>query len=291
METQFDLSTSTANLLNGSVNLPIVVVGNLIGGLLIHRKHFTEKRALTIILTGLILTLLMSIILFFLAGSEVIIENLPKDNFQKACFKRCKCHKTVAICDSISNTTYSSSCYLGCSSSNKANESQVLYDCKCLKASLNINSNQSNFNSLKIAHCPSQKSSLRLIIFVICMAVAGLGSGLATTPTTLTILRIVDPSQKSFAIGVIFGLTRALAWIPSPIYVGYAIEQSCLLWNLDDKATTLDGFHCEVYDQGGLRKAFFGCTLLQLVLSVTLYSLAFIQILRKANINSGIINL
>ena len=42
--------------------------------------------------------------------------------------------------------------------------------------------------------------------------------------------RYLKPDDKAFGIGMAYFVVRLLAFIPSPIIFGYAIDQTCLHW-------------------------------------------------------------
>ncbi|XP_076806458.1 solute carrier organic anion transporter family member 2A1-like [Clavelina lepadiformis] len=292
MENQFNLTASFANLLNGSVNLPMAVVGNVLGGWLIRRYNLNVKRTISLVLLGLFLTITAVSTLVFLGCENDAIVGL-KSSEQSACVAKCGCdEKYHPVCDVATNTTYRSACYAGCKNLSTANEDQIFFDCQCLQKIENWNKSKEangppsvqNFSIIKLKNgaCPRPVCWHALSIFVAVMGSASMAAGLAATPSTLTILRVVPSSEKAFAIGIVFVFTRVLAWIPAPVYVGAAIDTSCLLWTSSAFGRQLaDQRRCEVYDKRKLRTRLFGSIGLQLLLALVFNMIALYLVTRR----------
>jgi hypothetical protein len=69
-------------------------------------------------------------------------------------------------------------------------------------------------------------------------------------PATILVLKLVDQSLQSFALGLMKCLNVLLAYIPAPIVFSKLIDNTCVLWNYDcndDQGTCLendiDSFH------------------------------------------------
>uniref|UniRef100_H2ZCF1 Solute carrier organic anion transporter family member n=1 Tax=Ciona savignyi TaxID=51511 RepID=H2ZCF1_CIOSA len=246
METQFDLTASFANLLHGKdyyffiqyfidntsqtaflscVNLPMAVIGNLLGGWLIRRKNLNVQKTLSVIIMGLIMTVVLVGLLFMFGCDEGDIYGLL-DGDRSRCSKSCGCSDIFApVCDISTNVTYRSACHAGCRKTDARSGTRIFYDCLCTKPDIG-----NTTSKLVLGSCEHSPCWKELIIFLILMAAASMSAGLSATPSTLTILRVVEPSEKGFAIGIVFVFTRFLAWIPSPVYVGSGLDAACLVW-------------------------------------------------------------
>uniref|UniRef100_F7B262 Solute carrier organic anion transporter family member n=1 Tax=Ciona intestinalis TaxID=7719 RepID=F7B262_CIOIN len=255
METQFDLTASLANLLHGCVNLPMAVIGNILGGWIIRRKNLDVQKTLSVIIIGLIVTIVSVGLLFMFGCDENDILGLAEPQ-RSDCVNDCDCGDVFdPVCDVTSNVTYNSPCHAGCKRTEYINGVQVFFDCSCIAAENRNASIQLTKGSCKRSPCWNE-----LIIFLILMAAASMFAGVSATPSTLTILRVVDPSEKGFAIGIVFVFTRFLAWIPSPVYVGSALDSACLIWSSSsvDGNSNEDHQRCRVYNNNILRRNFFG---------------------------------
>uniref|UniRef100_H2ZCE7 Solute carrier organic anion transporter family member n=1 Tax=Ciona savignyi TaxID=51511 RepID=H2ZCE7_CIOSA len=235
METQFDLTASFANLLHGCVNLPMAVIGNLLGGWLIRRKNLNVQKTLSVIIMGLIMTVVLVGLLFMFGCDEGDIYGLlDGDRYTNVlniltsrCSKSCGCSDIFApVCDISTNVTYRSACHAGCRKTDARSGTRIFYDCLCTKPDIG-----NTTSKLVLGSCEHSPCWKELIIFLILMAAASMSAGLSATPSTLTILRVVEPSEKGFAIGIVFVFTRFLAWIPSPVYVGSGLDAACLVWS------------------------------------------------------------
>ncbi|XP_018667361.2 solute carrier organic anion transporter family member 2B1-like [Ciona intestinalis] len=272
METQFDLTASLANLLHGCVNLPMAVIGNILGGWIIRRKNLDVQKTLSVIIIGLIMTIVSVGLLFMFGCDENDILGLAEPQ-RSDCVNDCDCGDVFdPVCDVTSNVTYNSACHAGCKRTEYINEVQVFFDCSCIRAT---ESRNASFQLTK-GSCERSPCWNELIIFLILMASASMFAGVSATPSTLTILRVVDPSEKGFAIGIVFVFTRFLAWIPSPVYVGSALDSACLIWSSSsfDGRSNEDHQRCQVYNNNILRRNFFGLVGLQLLFAVLFYLIA-----------------
>ncbi|XP_039250460.2 solute carrier organic anion transporter family member 2B1-like isoform X1 [Styela clava] len=310
METQFSVTASFANLLNGSINLPMAVVGNLLGGWLIRRFNLNVRRAMAVVVTGLAMTIVCVATLLFFKCSQGTTVEYSMDVDSSKCSSDCNCDEQYApVCDVTTNVTYRSPCHAGCVDVRSWRKTEVYSGCQCVNGKKNLKSNQSSSN-IEDTPTPERKwgsegailfrgpchrpdcSKSHLPVFLGVMGTASLTAGLASTPSTLVILRIVPPAEKAFAIGIVFVFTRILAWIPAPVYVGYVIDSSCLRWSYpgripyqeDVKSTTGNDErnHCEIYDKDRLRRNFFAVTGGLLVLSLLFYILALYLQTRRA---------
>uniref|UniRef100_H2ZCE9 Solute carrier organic anion transporter family member n=1 Tax=Ciona savignyi TaxID=51511 RepID=H2ZCE9_CIOSA len=286
METQFDLTASFANLLHGCVNLPMAVIGNLLGGWLIRRKNLNVQKTLSVIIMGLIMTVVLVGLLFMFGCDEGDIYGLlDGDRYTNVlniltsrCSKSCGCSDIFApVCDISTNVTYRSACHAGCRKTDARSGTRIFYDCLCTKPDIG-----NTTSKLVLGSCEHSPCWKELIIFLILMAAASMSAGLSATPSTLTILRVVEPSEKGFAIGIVFVFTRFLAWIPSPVYVGSGLDAACLVWSSSTEGRDADDQQrCQVYDKRTLRRNFFGLIGLQLLCAVVFYVIALYLVTKK----------
>merc|ERR1712123_265748 len=80
----------------------------------------------------------------------------------------------------------------------------------------------------------------------------------AQTPAIFITLRSVKEDERPIAMGMQYLLLRLLAYIPTPIYIGRAIDSACII--LDGSVDTCDegGGACAVYSPSKFRHIYFG---------------------------------
>ncbi|XP_006744821.1 solute carrier organic anion transporter family member 2B1 [Leptonychotes weddellii] len=89
------------------------------------------------------------------------------------------------------------------------------------------------------------------------MLLVSLGAALASlthTPSFILILRGVKKEDKTLAVGIQFMLLRVLAWMPSPVLHGSAIDTTCVHWAQSCGRRAV----CHYYDHDLLRNRFIG---------------------------------
>uniref|UniRef100_H2ZCF2 Solute carrier organic anion transporter family member n=1 Tax=Ciona savignyi TaxID=51511 RepID=H2ZCF2_CIOSA len=187
METQFDLTASFANLLHGCVNLPMAVIGNLLGGWLIRRKNLNVQKTLSVIIMGLIMTVVLVGLLFMFGCDEGDIYGLlDGDRYTNVlniltsrCSKSCGCSDIFApVCDISTNVTYRSACHAGCRKTDARSGTRIFYDCLCTKPDIG-----NTTSKLVLGSCEHSPCWKELIIFLILMAAASMSAGLSATPS------------------------------------------------------------------------------------------------------------
>lgn len=89
------------------------------------------------------------------------------------------------------------------------------------------------------------------------MLLISLGAAMASvthTPSFMLILRGVKKEDKTLAVGIQFMLLRVLAWMPSPVIHGSAIDTTCVHWAWSCGRRAV----CRYYDHDMLRTRFIG---------------------------------
>lgn len=58
----------------------------------------------------------------------------------------------------------------------------------------------------------------------------------------------MDPEEKSIALGFQTLIARSMGTVPGPIFFGFIIDQSCILWNDIDAGDCIIQGSCRLYD-------------------------------------------
>ncbi|XP_047734430.1 solute carrier organic anion transporter family member 2B1 isoform X2 [Prionailurus viverrinus] len=256
LERQFSVTASYANLLIGGLTIPSAIIGIVVGGMLVKRLHLGPMRCGALCLLGALFCLLLSLPLFFMgcpthriAGITHEPGNLPGLEQFPACRGNCSCplDDFNPICDPSTHVEYLTPCQAGCTSrvvQEALDKSQVFYaNCSCVVGG----------GPVPAGSCDSACSHLVLPF----MFLVSLGAALASlthTPSFMLILRGVKKEDKTLAVGIQFMLLRVLAWMPSPVIHGSAIDTTCVYWAQSCGRRAV----CRYYDHDLLRNRFVG---------------------------------
>ena len=116
----------------------------------------------------------------------------------------------------------------------------------------------SELNATPHAHsgaCPAQCKTMTP--FLIMLFLITLLTALNQMPMIMVTLRSVSEIERPFALGLQLVIMRILAYIPSPLIFGRAIDLTCVVWRQDDCNQTGS---CLLYDRDKFRNV-YGCKL------------------------------
>ncbi|XP_043852341.1 solute carrier organic anion transporter family member 2B1 isoform X1 [Dromiciops gliroides] len=258
LERQFSVTASFANLLIGSVTIPAAIVGIVAGGVLVQRLHLGPSRCAIVGMVGALTCLLFGLPLFFMGCPTHPIANvygpstLPENGKFLNCTQLCSCSKSNfnPVCDTRSHTEYVTPCQAGCTglqdSPGPSQDSVIYTNCSCLLSGIKD-------SSVTSGSCESSCSHL-VLPFILLISLGGAVASVTHTPSFMLILRGVKNEDKSLAVGIQFMLLRVLAWMPSPVLHGSAIDTACVLWADTCGMRSL----CRYYDHDLLRHRFIG---------------------------------
>ncbi|XP_037378869.1 solute carrier organic anion transporter family member 2B1 isoform X2 [Talpa occidentalis] len=256
LERQFSVTASYANLLIGCLTIPLAITGIVVGGVLVKRLNLSPKRCTLLCLLGALLCLLFSLPLFFMGCPTHQIAGItpptgPKPGLElfPRCMESCSCSSDDfnPVCDLSTHVEYLTPCHAGCRSQlgqEAVDKSQVFYtNCSCVAEGVSVVGGS----------CDSACSYLVLPFMLLVSLSAALAS-VTHTPSFMLILRGVKKEDKTLAVGIQFMLLRVLAWMPSPVIHGSAIDTTCLHWAQSCGRRAV----CRYYDHDLLRNRFIG---------------------------------
>ncbi|XP_053312599.1 solute carrier organic anion transporter family member 2B1 [Spea bombifrons] len=262
LERQFSITASLANLLIGSINIPGAMAGIVLGGIVMKRFHLSARQCGAMCVVGLALCITIAFPLIFLGcstqkfasphnahhASPGIWQNVTE------CSSRCSCSDNAfnPICGA-DGIEYISPCYAGCEQVHfDYKENKVLNYTKC-----SCVSSPGGDGTAAPGSCGTACYHL-FLPFMVLSCLAGALASTSQTPSFMLILRSVNPTEKSLAIGIQFMLLRILAWLPGPVMFGSMIDSTCVLWGkkCGRKAA------CLYYDNNLLRQRYMGLQVL-----------------------------
>ncbi|OQV24440.1 Solute carrier organic anion transporter family member 3A1 [Hypsibius exemplaris] len=151
----------------------------------------------------------------------------------------CSCHSRQfsPVCDRLTNITYVSPCYAGCTGATYVNKTKFFTSCACVSnvtlfqddPKFPFKQSLSKFPSHVVAGiCPSTCGNFYQYIIVMCIAKFLMGIPLAGI--LMIQFRIVDYDLKSIANAVSSIVMSALGFLPAPIIAGFIIDSTCRFW-------------------------------------------------------------
>ncbi|KAM4846179.1 solute carrier organic anion transporter family member 2B1 [Thomomys bottae] len=280
LERQFSITASFANLLIGCLMVPSAIIGIVVGGVLVKRLHLGPLHCGVLCLLGALFCLLLSLPLFFIGCSTHQIAAVtlqagtqPGQGLFPDCSASCSCPPDDfnPVCDTNARVEYTTPCHAGCTGQvlqETMDKSQVFYtNCSCVVGG----------GPVPAGSCDSACSHL-VLPFVLLVSLGVAVTSVTHTPSFMLILRGVKKEDKTLAVGMQFMLLRVLAWMPSPLIHGTAIDTTCMYW------AQSCGRHavCRYYDHDSLRNRFIGLQFFFKTSSLVCFALV-LAILRQQN--------
>ncbi|CAO2613687.1 Solute carrier organic anion transporter family member 2B1 [Lemmus lemmus] len=285
LERQFSVTASFANLLLGTLSIPLAIVGIVLGGVLVKRLHLSPMQCSILCLLGSLLCMVLSLPLFFIgcpthqiAGITQNLGAQPEPSLFPGCAEPCSCQSDDfnPVCDTSAHVEYITPCHAGCTGhvvQEALGKSQVFYtNCSCV----------SGGGSVPAGSCESACSHL-VLPFILLTSLGAMVASVTHTPSFMLILRGVKKEDKILAVGMQFMLLRILAWMPSPVIHGSAIDTTCVHWALSCGRRAV----CRYYDHDLLRSRFIGIQFFFKSGSLVCFALV-VAILRQQNKEASI---
>ncbi|XP_038672545.1 solute carrier organic anion transporter family member 2A1-like isoform X1 [Scyliorhinus canicula] len=272
LETQYSTTISYANLLIGSITLPALAIGMVLGGLFMKRFNMSLVKIPWFASCILTVVIILTIPLFFMgcstqkiAGINYIEDVNRSSSFSlKAdCNAHCFCFDYTynPVCG-VDGIEYMSPCQAGCTDSVFHHSTRMILaynNCSCIQTS-------NNEDYAHPGHCKVSCSYL-LLSMVFSISFIGMVASLTHNPLYMTVLRAVRQEEKSFAIGIQFLIMRMFAWLPAPALFGAVIDSTCISWH---KTCTGKRGKCNYYDNNLLRKMYLGLQVVYNILGILL---------------------
>nr|KAF6439070.1 solute carrier organic anion transporter family member 2B1 [Molossus molossus] len=255
LERQFSVTASYANMLIGCLSIPSAILGIIVGGILVKRLHLGPMHCSALCLLGALSCLLLSLPLFFMGCSthQIIgISHQPRAQpglELLGCTKPCSCPSDDfnPVCDPSTRVEYLTPCHAGCTQragTEALDKSKVFYtNCTCVEGG----------GPVPAGSCDSACSHL-VLPFMLLVSLSAAMSSVTHTPSFMLILRGVKKEDKTLAVGIQFMLLRVLAWMPSPVIHGSAIDTTCMHWAQSCGRRAV----CRYYDHDLFRNRFIG---------------------------------
>ncbi|XP_022083536.1 solute carrier organic anion transporter family member 3A1-like [Acanthaster planci] len=286
LETQFGLSPPEANFFMGVIPVPAVALGSVLGGYLLKKLSLKADGAMKLALACSVVSLVGQVVLFGvgcdsvgLAGVDVSYSEDPWNridltvNLTSSCNVDCGCNLTSpdVVCG-VDSITYFSPCHAGC----KETINGTYFNCSCVQEPTNQNA-ESEPGSAQHGACPMSNCQM-LAPFLAITFIIALFSSCEEIPQLLVMMRCVEKSDKSLALGVRHILFRVFGSIPAPLYYGVAIDATCRLW----QQFCGEQGDCWAYSLPDFRFTYIGITVGLKALSTAAYVVAWVLLKRRS---------
>lgn len=243
------------------------IVSYFVSGWVIHRTRPTPRvigsynvTVKIVLIAGFLVAMFIRCDFGLMPGVTVSKDGLDLVN---SCNRGCDCTSRAyqPVCEQIGGTLYFSPCFAGCPRPTQEDTSNLtkLENCRCLKL---VEDGEFFSGSVFSGFCKS--TCVMFVQYVIIVSLAQFVGASASVGNTLIMLRSVNPSDKSMALGFANAMANLLAYIPFPLLYGAAIDGSCLVW--ESKCQTRG--NCWLYDLDKLRYSYFGTSITFLSLAV-----------------------
>uniref|UniRef100_A0A8C8H8S3 Solute carrier organic anion transporter family member n=1 Tax=Oncorhynchus tshawytscha TaxID=74940 RepID=A0A8C8H8S3_ONCTS len=246
IERQFTQTASFSNMMIGGVNIPLAVLGIVLGGALMRRLKISTRGSALMCTSAILMCILTALPLLLLGCSTQRVTG----NRSLECSSGCSCPIEAfnPVCGS-DGVEFRSPCHAGCLTKVlDDNTSKILKytDCGCIGVS-------GSYGYALPGTCGSDCKHL-LLPFMVLSALTCFIASFSQTPSYMMILRTVRPEDKSFAVGVQYMLFRVLAFLPAPVLYGTAIDTTCIIWGKKCGRNT----SCHYYNMDLFRQRFLG---------------------------------
>uniref|UniRef100_A0A6P4FCP7 Solute carrier organic anion transporter family member n=1 Tax=Drosophila rhopaloa TaxID=1041015 RepID=A0A6P4FCP7_DRORH len=250
IETQYRQSAATATMATGTVALGFSAAGVLISGYVIS-KYKPSARSMACWNAIVDFVTVAGILCYVAIGCEGSdrLNSLTTLSAGDSCSASCHCDYVhyAPVC-SPENITYISACHAGCSERTKDALGRTIYTgCQCLGSS-SLTTSESQF--AVDGTCPVDCFN-EFLVFLGVMCFLKLVGASSKSTNLLIALRCIPQEDKTFALGLGSMVASLLAFIPSPIFFGWLIDNYCLVWG---KTCSSKG-NCWLYDTESLRYA------------------------------------
>uniref|UniRef100_A0A673ZFM7 Solute carrier organic anion transporter family member n=1 Tax=Salmo trutta TaxID=8032 RepID=A0A673ZFM7_SALTR len=246
MEQVYGQSPSKAIFLIGSMNLPAVAVGVIVGGLVMKRFKLSVLGAARLSIISSFLSFCFLLIQYFLqcdnsevAGLTMTYQGATEVSYQQEsllsqCNMGCSC--SLKHWDPVcarNGITYASPCLAGCQTSTGIGKEMEFHNCTCMQElKVGLMAPPTNMSAI-LGQCPRKSDCDRMFKFYMAVSVLGaFVSACGGTSGYIVLLRSIHPDLKSLALGMHTLIGRTLGGIPPPIYFGALIDRTCLKWGL-----------------------------------------------------------
>ncbi|XP_039249926.2 solute carrier organic anion transporter family member 2A1-like [Styela clava] len=275
LEVQFGETASRSNLLHGSINLPAVISGTLLGGVIVSKTNPNTPGLVKMVAIVLLLASVTTYPLLFIGCDTQDIEGVTVFNSSNTvtndCNKLCDCEKGMysPVCSIDTGVIYVSPCHAGCTTeiANSETPIQNFTSCSCTQ--------DENIESVLTSLCKRTTCRGHEIAWALLFkALANFFGGLSVTPNFMLILRVVDIMDKAYAIGLTFLAFRVLAWLPGPMLYGSIIDSTCIYWGRNHCG---ERGNCKVYNNSLYRFRYYGIMIIfQTITVLSCFALFFV---------------
>lgn len=93
------------------------------------------------------------------------------------------------------------------------------------------------------------------------------------------------PEQKSIALGFQTLIARSIGTVPGPIFFGFIIDQTCLLWHMEQADKCWSQGSCQLYDNTSMSHYILIILLIWRLLATSFFLLALIFTKRQASVS------
>ncbi|CAJ0583631.1 unnamed protein product, partial [Mesorhabditis spiculigera] len=242
LERQFNVAPSKANVLIGSIMVPMAGIGTMVSGFIVQHFRLSCCQTIKFSICLLALSLLLTPMYLIYCDHDPLVgveQHYPGSNFTdqtplslyNQCNANCDCleaeyHPVCAEFDDGTQISYYSPCFAGCEQPYQTAR-KFYTNCTCVPMNTKGNPRQ-----VKKGFCESKCSGLfGFLGFFVPLSFFTFAVGV---PLISVVLRTVPYAERSFALGIQWILVRLIGTIPAPVLFGWMFDISCIQASKDE---------------------------------------------------------
>ncbi|XP_022106225.1 solute carrier organic anion transporter family member 3A1-like [Acanthaster planci] len=279
-EIRYNTAPSFSALLVGIIVMPGALLGNLTSGVLVKKLKLTSRGCGAMILSLTALVMCCIPVVYFLGCPEANYAGYTDGvlSISSPCNMDCTCtiDRFEPVCGA-DEKVYVTPCYAGCTgqrsdpTDDPAVNATVYTGCTC---STGYNATGPSSTDALAGKCVGTCDMLYYTgILLFCIVLFG---SMTQNPLTIMQMRSVG-KDKTFGLGISAFFSRALGFLPAPLYFGAAIEGACILERIECGVSG----DCLIYNSQVFSLTFLGIFFGLKICNLFFYSIATTAAIRR----------
>ncbi|CAB3400992.1 unnamed protein product [Caenorhabditis bovis] len=287
LERQFGVAPSKANVLIGSIMVPMAGFGCMVTGYIVNYFRLNSVKMLKFAIALLLLSLMLTPMYLIycphdpLVGVDYNYPDMENDPFKNLtengelslmakCNSHCQCdpeeyRPVCAEFDDNTQLTFYSPCFAACAEPYSPTR-KTYTQCNCVGVN-----NTLKMKTVKKGSCETKCTGL--LGFLMLFAPLSFCTFAVAVPVVSVILRTVDYNERSFALGIQWILIRMIGTIPAPVLFGWMFDVSCIKYQTDSCGNSTNN-NCLLYSNQLLAHLFMTFSIIGQALAMAILTCA-----------------
>ncbi|XP_063233126.1 solute carrier organic anion transporter family member 74D-like [Bacillus rossius redtenbacheri] len=259
IEVQYRISASISSLITGTVGLVFSALGILVSGIVI-TKFRPKARSLALWNITVVFISVFGIASYAFIGctnndTYGVVDDQGLLQLDLTCNANCSCDQVryTPVCSQYGDRSYISPCHAGCSGEKTTVNGTVMYtDCSCIAPNSSLPKDMDPAGGyVTDGACPSD-CMRKFLIFVSIVCLLKFTGATSRSSNFLVSIRCVEERDKTVSMGLGMALLSVFTFLPSPIFFGYILDKTCMVWGMSCAGTR---GNCWLYSGEAMRTA------------------------------------